>query len=197
VSRDDDGRGTDRLIGRAAIIARVSDLLDARRNVLLFGPPGIGKSAIVKSVARPDLVVVDPFERVSRQLAARLRRVMEADRIVLAVGRSAQASDLGAVRRVLWRMEAVRIEPLNARDIRTLLRVELTRGGVAGTAVLNSWLSAAVKVVDGVPGRAVAVAHAAAMRWRVDRALLPPRLALVVAWQDGLSDADHVRLQGP
>ena len=197
MSRDDDGGSTHRLIGRAALVARVDRLLDARRSVLLFGPPGIGKSAIVAAVSRPGLVVADPFESVSRQLAARLRRVMGADGIVLAAGRSEQASDLGAVRRVLWRMEAVRIEPLNARDIRTLLRAELTRGGVARTAVLNSWLSDAVKVVDGVPGRALAVARAAAMRWRAGRSLLPPRLALVVSWQDGLAGADHAPSQAP
>ena len=196
MSRDALGRGIHCLIGRTALIARVNRLLDVRRSVLLFGPPGVGKSAIVTSVSRPGLVVADPFERVSRQLAARLRRVMEADGIVLAAGRSEHASDLGAVRRVLWRMESVRIEPLCARDIRTLLRTELTQRGVVPSEVPNSWLSDAVRVVDGVPGRALAVARAAALRWRVGRSLLPPRLALVVAWQDGLSEANQPPSQG-
>ncbi|MCX6538359.1 MAG: hypothetical protein NT151_05420 [Acidobacteria bacterium] len=177
------------LIGRAALVARVRSLLDARRSVLLFGPTGVGKTAIVAAVSRQGLVVADPFERVSRPVAARLRRVMEAGGIVLAAGRSARAADLGAVRRLLWRMEAVRVEPLGARDISTLLRAALKVGGVSRTAIPQSWLSDAVKVVEGVPGRAVAVANAVAMRWRAGRGLLPPRLALVVAWQDGLADA--------
>ncbi|MCX6543457.1 MAG: HAD-IA family hydrolase [Acidobacteria bacterium] len=192
MSRDDNGGATHGLIGRKALVAGVNNLLDARRSVLLFGPPGIGKSAIVAAVSRQGLVVADPFDRVSRPLAARLRRVMEADGIVLAAGRSAKAADLGAVRRVLWRMEAVRVEPLAARDISTLLRISLKAGGVPRAAVSQSWLSDAVKATQGVPGRAVAVAHAVAARWRDDRGLLPPRLALVVSWQDGLAGAGHV-----
>jgi hypothetical protein len=94
-------------------------------------------------------------------------------------------------------MESVRVEPLTDRDIRTLLHAALTLGGVPHTAVPKSWLSDAVKVVEGLPGRAVAVAHAAAMRWRADCGLLPPRLALVVSWQDGLAGADHAPSQAP
>jgi hypothetical protein len=191
VSHDDDGGATRGLIGRTALVARVNSLLDARRSVLLFGPPGVGKSAIVAAVSRPGLVVADPFERVSRPVAARLRRVMEAGGIVLAAGRSARAADLGAVRRLLWRMEAVRLEPLGARDISSLLRAALKVGGVPRTAVPQSWLSDAVKVVEGVPGRAMAVASVVAPRWRAGRGLLPPRLALVMAWQDGLADEGH------
>lgn len=191
MSRDDDGGATHRLIGRAALVARVRRLLDARRSVLLFGRTGVGKTAIVAAVSRPGLVVADPFERVSRPVAARLRRVMEAGGIVLAAGRSARAADLGAVRRLLWRMEAVRVEPLGARDISTLLRAALKVGGVPRTAVPQSWLSDAVRVVEGVPGRAVVMTHVVAMRWRAGRGLIPPRLALVVAWQDWLADEDH------
>jgi len=182
-----DKGGAPHLVGRAALVAQVRGLLDARRSVLLFGPPGIGKSAIVAAVFRPGLAVVDPFEHVSSAVAAKLRRVMEADGIVLAAGRSARAAELGAVRRVLWRMVAVRVGPLSGRDIRALLCEALDADGVPRAAIARSWLSEAALVAEGVPGRAVAVARAVARRWRAGRSVLPPRLALVVERQDGLS----------
>lgn len=192
MSRHHDSRAAYDLIGRGALAARVSRLLDARRSVLLFGPPGVGKSAIVTAVSRPGLVVADPFEHVSSAAAARLRRVIERGGVVLAAARSRHAADLGAVRRLLWRMEAVRVLPLGARTVRTLVRGALTAGGVPPPAVPQAWLSDAVRVADGIPGRAVALASAAAKRWRAGGGLLPPRLALVVAWQDGLADVGRV-----
>ena len=189
-ARDPDGGGhPSTLIGRAALVIRVNRLLDARRSVLLFGPPGIGKSAIVAAVARREFTVADPFEHVSRQCAAALRRVIEAGGIVLAAARSARRTDIGAVGRVLWRMEAVRVEPLGPRNIRTLLSAALDAGGVPCRTITPAWLSEAAQVADGIPGRAVAMASAVGVQWRAGQGVLPPRLALVVAWQDGLSPA--------
>ena len=179
--------GAPHLIGRAALVAQVRGLLDARRSVLLFGPPGIGKSAIVAAVVRPGLVVIDPFEHVSGAVAATLRRAIEADGIVLAAGRSARAAELGAVRRVLWRMEAVRVGQLSSREIRAILCEALGAEDVPRAAIAPAWLSEAAVVAEGIPGRALAVARAVATRWRADRLVLSPRLALVVERQDGLS----------
>lgn len=65
------------LIGRDALMREVTTNLAAGRSVLLYGPEAIGKSAIIATVERDDVVVVDPFEHMTRQRAAEIRRRLD------------------------------------------------------------------------------------------------------------------------
>jgi L-alanine-DL-glutamate epimerase-like enolase superfamily enzyme len=100
------------LPGRTQVVGDVLEFLDAGRNVLLVGPHGSGKTAIINVVRRESVLVVDPFAAMTTPRAAALRRAL----------------DHGAV----------------------------------------------------------ALASVAAARWRERGTVLPPRLALVIAWQDGI-----------
>jgi len=166
------------LIGRDETIADVTALLDAGRHVLLFGPSQVGKSAIIGAVARPGLMVIDPFAAVTRAQAARIRRAMDRGTICLAAARTRERTKIGYVGRVLWRFVPVRVAPLSAGAIREVI------GGILAARSMQApdhpgWLNEAVGVSQGLPGYAVQIARLACDRWEARRFLPEPGVVLV------------------
>ena len=175
-----------RLIGRTATLHEVEEYLAARRNVMLVGPAGSGKTAIIRDVHREGLLVVDPFAAITTPRAAALRRVLDRGALVIGATRSLDRCDMGHVGRVRWRFDRVYLRPLPPRDIRRILRHALAAYGAGELAPDAHWMSEAISAAGGLPGRAVALASVVAARWRERRTLVPPRFALVIAWQDSL-----------
>jgi len=174
------------LLGRSRLVANVQALLYTGRSVLLVGPHGSGKTAIIDVVRRPGLVVVDPLVRITTPRAAALRRALDRGAVVLGAACTLDRAEMGHVGRVVWRLEPVYLRPLDRRSIVRIIEARL-RGDTGAPAVDRAWMREAVEVAAGVPGRAVALASAAATHWREREVILPPRLALVVAWQDGVT----------
>jgi hypothetical protein len=182
---------TSRLIGRARVLQEVEACLAARRSLLLVGPAGSGKTAIIDEVRREGLVVVDPFAGITTPRAAALRRALDRGALVVGAARSLDPHAMGHVGRVSWRLERVYLRPLPPREITRIIRQALDSELRAGLTVERRWLADAVEAADGVPGRAVALASVAGARWRARGTLLPPRLALVCAWQDGITESGN------
>lgn len=159
--------------------------LSAGRSVLLVGPAGCGKTAVIGRVRREGVLVVDPFARLTRPRAAALRRALDCGAVVLGATRSFDHKEMGHVGRIAWRFQRVYLRPLDSHDIRHLVQATLDEGA-ADLAPGEPWMAEATEVVAGLPGRAVSLATVTAARWRQQRTLLPPRMALVIAWQDGL-----------
>jgi hypothetical protein len=174
------------LVGRASLIREVDALLRRGQSVLLVGPDGIGKTAVIGALERPEVVTVDPLAHVSSQRAAALRRAMDRGLVLLAAARTLDRGELGCVGRVLWRFRVVRVRPLAASSVARLVRLALGRHGEAGLPMPRDWIAHAVDAASGMPGRALAIVDVACARWRERRQVLPPRLALVIAMQNAL-----------
>jgi hypothetical protein len=175
----------------------VEALLDAGRSVLLVGPHGSGKTAIVNVVRREGLIVMDPFAGITTVRAASLRRALDRGTVVLGAACSLDRAKLGHVGRVAWRFERAYLRPLSPRVIADIIRARVDAESGAHLPIGRRWMVEAVDVAAGLPGRAVAVASMVAQRWRSRGSLLPPRLALVIAWQEGLSNyAEHLNATG-
>jgi hypothetical protein len=172
------------LVGRASLIREVDALLRRGQSVLLVGPDGIGKTAVIGALERPEIVTVDPLAHVSSQRAAALRRAMDRGLVLLAAARTLDRGELGCVGRVLWRFRVVRVRPLAASSVARLVRLALGRHAEAGLPVPRNWIAHAVDAACGVPGRAQAIVDVASARWHERQQLLPPRLALVIAMQN-------------
>lgn len=171
----------DSLVGRRDVVRRVRDLLARDQSVLLAGPAGVGKSAIIGALEWPASLVVDPFERVSRQKAAAIRRGMDRGCVYLAAARSLDRAAAGCVGRIAWRMTTVRVPPLPARAVRTLILRAVVASGVTRSAVEEAWLTAAVRAARGIPGRALGLAESTAAHWRQTGRLLSPALGITRA----------------
>jgi hypothetical protein len=180
-----------RLIGRATEFDEVEAYLAAHRNVLLIGPAGSGKTAIIRDVYREALLVVDPFAGITTPRAAALRRVLDRGALVIGAARSLERRDMGHVGRVRWRFDRVYLRPLPHRDIRRIIHDTLAAHGAGDLDPDPHWMSEAVSAAAGLPGRAVDLASVVAARWRERRTLVPPRFALVIAWQDNLPQPGH------
>jgi hypothetical protein len=154
--------------------------------VLLVGPAGSGKTAIIEVVRREGLLVVDPFAGITTPRAAALRRALNRGALVLGAARSLDPHDMGHAGRVSWRFERVYLRPLPPREIVRIVRQALDHDLRAGLGVDRRWLSAAVQAADGLPGRAVALASVVGARWRQRGVLLPPRFALLIACQEAI-----------
>ncbi len=177
------------LVGRDRLVARVAARLARGESVLLVGPAGIGKSAVVAALARPGLVVVDPFEGIATRLAGRLRRALDRGAPVLGAGRSAKREALGHAGRIAWRLAVVRVPPLPAPAMRAVIRQALDAATGGRAAPPARWLTEAARVARGRPGHGVALAQAAAAGWRRDGRWPAPRVALVDGLVGGLTDA--------
>jgi hypothetical protein len=149
------------LSGRAAVLRQVLELMDAGRSVLLFGPEGIGKSAIIQAVVRAGTVIVDPFERITRPRACQMRRALDHGIVHLAASRVSQGPELGAVGRVLWRFSIVRVRELPDGIIRGILLREL-RAGDDSLCPQKVWVNDLVRLAAGRPGFAIAMGRFAA-----------------------------------
>ena len=173
-----------RLIGRETVVHEAEAYLAARRSVLLVGPAGSGKTAVIGQIQREGLLVVDPFARITTPRAAALRRALDRGAIILGAARSLDRKEMGHVGRIAWRFDRVYLRPLPPRDILRIVRATLDGEGATDLAPDRQWRSEAIDVAAGLPGRAVALASVAALRWRQRGALVPPRFALVIAGQD-------------
>lgn len=179
-------RSTD-LIGRDALVRDVTDHLEAGRSVLLYGPEAIGKSAIIAAVVRKDVIVIDPFERVTRHQAADIRRALDRDSVYLAATRAASRRALGAVGRILWRFSMVRVRELPDSVISRII-VRECRRGVDGTPEA-AWIREVASLAHGRPGFAIAMARFAA-EWRRQRGYSPlPALAFSATREDAMIGA--------
>ena len=191
-----DGRnpqvGAAALLGREGVVEETKALLAAGRSVLVVGPAGCGKTALIGRVWQAGVLVVDPFAGLTTPRAAALRRALDRGAVVLGAARSIDRRAMGHVGRIAWRFQRVYLRPLGARDIRHLVRSTLDAEGAAGLAPDERWMAEATEVAAGLPGRAVSLAGVTAARWRREATLLPPRMALAIAWQDGLENAPEV-----
>ena len=174
------------LIGREPVISDVETCLAAGRSVLLVGPEGSGKTAIIDVIRRPGLLVVDPFAGITSPRACAIRRALNRGAIVLGAARSLQPHDMGHVGRIFWQLQMIRLRPLSGRDIARVVRRTLAARLETPVPVGRTWIAEAIDAAAGLPGRAVALASIVAARWQERRVVLPPRFALVIAWQDGL-----------
>jgi energy-coupling factor transporter ATP-binding protein EcfA2 len=177
-------------------VREVEALLDAGRSVLLVGPHGSGKSAVIRAVVRAGVMIEDPFAGVTTRRAATLRRALDRGAVLLGAASRLDAAALGHVGRFRWRLEHVYLRPLPPRAIAKIIRTSLVAAGVQ-VSPDRRWMAQAVSVAGGVPGRATALASRVALRWRQSATLLPPGMALAMAWQDDwIAYADHRNTTG-
>jgi hypothetical protein len=170
------------LVGRDALVREVKDHLAAGRSVLLCGPEAIGKSAIIAALGREDLIVVDPFEHVTRQQAAEMRRALDYGAVYLAASRAASRRALGAVGRILWRFSMVRVRELPDAVVSRIIAREFRHTVVRAPEAI--WIRKAASLARGRPGFAIAMARFAT-EWHRRRGYYPlPALAFVAARED-------------
>lgn len=153
-------RHSTELVGRAALVRDVTGHLTAGRSVLLYGPEAIGKSAIIAALGRGDFVVVDPFEHVTRQRAADMRRALDRGAVYVGATQAASRRALGAVGRILWRFSMVRVrelpDPVVSRIVVRDCRLAVDEEPEA------AWIREVVSLARGRPGFARAMARFAA-----------------------------------
>jgi energy-coupling factor transporter ATP-binding protein EcfA2 len=158
------GRGpaSARLVGRGPILEVVADYLAAGRSILLTGPTGIGKSALIQALATPGVTTIDPFERVTPARASRLRRLLDRGAVCLAAASARDSRLIGAVGRILWRFTTVRIPPLPPAAIQTIIAERLQSDGWDLRHLDRQWVRKALAEARGRPGYALAIATRAA-----------------------------------
>ncbi|MBI3492158.1 MAG: hypothetical protein HY047_10305 [Acidobacteria bacterium] len=167
------------LVGRGPILEVVADYLTAGRSVLLIGPTGIGKSALIQALATPRLTIFDPFERVTRARAARLRRSLNRGEVCLAAASARDRRLIGAVGRVLWRFTTIRVPPLASTAIRTIIHERFQADGCDAGRLDREWVRKAIVEARGRPGYAVAMATRAARDLRAGVSPADPRLMVL------------------
>lgn len=174
------------LVGREPLVREVRSELAAGHSVLLYGPEAIGKSAIVAATATQGVTIVDPFERVTRQRAAQIRRALDRGAVYLGAARVSHGRDLGAVGRILWRFRLLRVRELPTTVLIRILASELT-GGVELTADGDpAWAHQAAQLAAGRPGFAVAMAQFARV-WRHEYGYLPlPGMAFAASREEAV-----------
>ena len=178
--------GNSDLLGRRALLHTIADLLASGRHVLLVGPTGVGKSALIRAVAARGLMIVDPFERISTQCAARIRRSMDRGVVWVGAAQTLDRGQLGQVGRIAWRFNAVRVPPLSEALMRRLIVTACSHSGIRMELVTAQWLRALVRLARGRPGSALAIVEQSSRLWRSERRLPPPATAyLEVALQGG------------
>jgi hypothetical protein len=176
------------LIGRTELISDVIRAVEAGTSVLLVGPSGVGKTAVVQTVCSgAAATIVDPFEHISRIHAARLRRRLDRNGVIVGAARDLDRGTLGAVGRILWRFDIRRVRPLSAVDIRALLRRELTERQPE-MSIPKEWLRELGHRTKGLPGRAIALASATAAYWDRRHALPTPEWTITEALVAGFRD---------
>jgi hypothetical protein len=170
------------LVGRDTLVREVRDHLAGGRSVLLYRPEAIGKSAVIAALGREDLLVVDPFEHVTRQRAAKMRRALDRSAVYLAASRAPSTRAVGAVGRILWRFSMVRVRELPDSVVRSIIAREFRR--TVDRAPEATWIRQAASLACGRPGFAIAMARFAT-DWHRRRGDYPvPALAFVAARED-------------
>jgi len=169
------------LRGRDAELAEVMSALQAGQSVLLFGPEAVGKSAIARTVASANILLLDPFEHVSGHRAHRVLHWLDQGRVAVATSRTRRRSDIGAVGRVLWRFTPVRVEPLSRAWIRQILWDILGLALHRSQALPSSWWSQAIAASRGRPGYAAAIATGTARALDASGRVPSPHLVLLDA----------------
>jgi len=167
-----------RLPGRRALLEQTATLLKAGRSVLLVGPPGVGKSAIISAIGWPARLVVDPLEHVTRFRAARIRRGMDRGDTYLAAACTQDRHVTGCVGRIAWRMTVVYVPPLHAHQSRAVLLRDLLASGVPRPAIGEDWLRVAARNTRGLPGLTHGLADAVTAHWRRSGELLSVPLGI-------------------
>jgi hypothetical protein len=175
------------VIGRDELLRDVRAHLAHGRSVLLVGPPGVGKTAIVDRAATSDLLVIDPFEHVGSVAAARIRRAMDCGHIVLAAARTRDRHAIGAVGRILWRLTMVRVRPLTAHETCLIVEARVREARLVDHPPTDAWLHEAAIEAGGLPGHAHQLADAAIARYQRTGRWCAPGFALAMAhaeiWQ--------------
>ncbi len=163
------------------MVHQVRTLLTNRQSVLLFGPEAIGKSAILAAAAKEGIRVVDPFERVSRQVACDMRRALDRGEVFLGASRVSHGRQLGAVGRILWRFSLIRVRELPDRVLQDIVAREL---GTGTRMADGAWLRDVVTLARGRPGFAGGMGRFA-RQWRETHGYLPlPAMAFAVIRED-------------
>lgn len=134
------------------------------RSVILVGPEGVGKSAIIRSLTLTDVMVVDPFERVSAQRASRIRRAMDRGVTVVAAARTLNRASVGQVGRIVWRFTTIRVPPLSDTLMRRVIADDCVTKRIPAALITSKWIRHVAKIARGRPGIGLTiVSHAAAM----------------------------------
>jgi hypothetical protein len=182
------------LLGRNALLREVDDLLCKRQNVLLFGSPDVGKTALIGALPPRELVVIDPFEQVSSHLAARIRRAMGRGTLHLAATRTLDRKHLGSVRRIMFRFTVVRVPPLPGRWMERLVRRECLFLELAPDSATLRWARSIVRLARGQAGLALAMVRVAAATHAARGSLPSPAAAFIEArlCQAGLPPIDRI-----
>lgn len=157
--KDRDAAAGERLRGRERELDAVASDLRLNRSVLLVGPASIGKSAIARAVTSPGVILLDPFERVGRLDAGRLRQRLDRGHVALATARERSVRDIGAVGRVLWRFHTIVVPPLAAISIRQILVDVFSESRTRPGVMPSAWWTEAIAAADGRPGLAVLIAR--------------------------------------
>jgi hypothetical protein len=152
------------LFGRRVLFETIERLLMKRRSVLLVGPAGIGKSALIRSLALNGVIVIDPFERLSAHRAACIRRAMDRGMTVIGAARTLNRASLGQVGRIMWRFTTLRVPPLPDASMRRLVEDACAVERIPADLITSNWIRAVAKVARGRPGVGLTIVqHAAAM----------------------------------
>ena len=158
-------RGDVELLGRRALLDVVDQQLVDGRSILLVGPAGIGKSALIRALATPGVMVVDPFEGISAQRAACIRRSLDRGAVWIGAARTLDRARMGKVGRIAWRFTTVRVSPLSDAWMRRLITHACSVAGIRIDLVTPEWRRALLRLARGRPGPALAIIeHAARMR---------------------------------
>ncbi|HVZ22573.1 MAG TPA: hypothetical protein VG871_15980 [Vicinamibacterales bacterium] len=163
--------GETQLLGRRELENTVLQLLRLGRSVMLVGPSGVGKTALIQAISPPEVFVVDPFERIGSRRAAHIRRSMDRNGVWIAAARARER--LGHVGRIAWRFEVVRVPPLSVYWMRRLISRSAARAGLED-AITADWLRDVVRLSAGLPGRAVDLVNRAALTRARGRPLTAP-----------------------
>jgi len=157
-------KGDTALLGRRALLDTIEQLLLNHRSVLLVGPGGIGKSALIRSLTTNDVTVIDPFEHLSAHRAARIRRAMDRGMTVIGAARTLNRASLGQVGRIMWRFMTLRVPPLPDASLRRLVEDACAAERIRADLITSKWIRDVVKVARGRPGVGLTVVqHAADM----------------------------------